>query len=489
MTRGGRFLVAGTVLAITSGCAADHHLQVRAIPDPAAKLRFGGGLLSDGRAQLALGNAGTALETFRKLLREQPTNPEAFAGIAACYQAMGRYDLEQANYEFALAYAPHDTSLLRSLASSLERQGQSEEAAKIYAEASLDAAPAKPAADPTDVAPTNVPRLAEVTVALAPAQPTEPKAVATIAVAAENVPAFVQTPMTPLAVTAAALPVSVDAPAAPIAIAEMKVPAQLDHGIVPAALPAARPLAMNATALLPMVDTAAASMPINADVTPSVIPAAIPVVMDAAALPVFVNAAAPRRARQVTPTLSVSAPADAKAEALPAAVALPLTPARPQPADRQPAPEKIIAAEAIEPAQRGPYLERLSTGEVALVTTARPLWTPRPLRVAMAAVQWVPLRHASGRPSIQILNAARSQGLAAYTREALVDRGWRKMAIGDARKVRAQSLVLYSEPHKALAYRLAAQLRCKAAKIAGASKVLVLLGRDAAMRRTPSRRA
>ena len=489
MTRGGRLLVASAVLAITSGCAADHNLQVRAIPDPAAKLRFGGGLLSDGRAQLALGNAGTALETFRKLLREQPTNPDAFAGIAACYQAMGRYDLEQANYEFALAYAPHDTSLLKALAGSLARQGQADEAAKIYAEATLDLPAAQPPQATADVAPANVPRLAQVTVALPAAAPVELKAVAMIAVAAEKVPAFVQAPVAPVAVSAAALPVSVDAPTASVAIAAMVVPAQLNHDIAPAALPAAPPLATNATALLPIVDAAAVPMPIKAGVTPSAIPATIPVAIDAATLPVFVNAAARPGGRQVTPTVNVSAPAHAKAEALPAAVALPQTPARPQPADKQPAPEKMIAAEVIEPAQRGPYLERLSTGEVALVTTARPLWTPRPLRVAMAAVQWVPLRRATGRPSIQILNAARSQGLAAYTREALVDRGWRKMAIGDARKVRAQSLVLYSEPHKALAYRLAAQLRCKAAKIAGASKVLVLLGRDAAMRRTPSRRA
>jgi hypothetical protein len=103
-------------------------------------------------------------------------------------------------------------------------------------------------------------------------------------------------------------------------------------------------------------------------------------------------------------------------------------------------------------------------------------------------VQWLPLYRANGRPAIQLLNAARNQGLAAHTREALADRGWRKLSIGDAREIRERSLVLYSPEHKALAWRLAAQLRCKAAKVEGRERVVVLLGRDAAQRRPASSR-
>ena len=90
-------------------------VKVRAIADPAAKVRFSGGLLGEARAQLALGDVGTALETFRTLARQEPENPEVYAGIAACYAAMGRYDIARQNYEFALAYAPNDPALMAPL--------------------------------------------------------------------------------------------------------------------------------------------------------------------------------------------------------------------------------------------------------------------------------------------------------------------------------------------------------------------------------------
>src|SRR6059058_2404505 len=133
MMRGAGFLLVSASLAV-AGCAATHDLQVRPIADQGAKFRYGGDLLGQGRAQLALGNAGLALETFRKLLREQPASAEAFAGIAACYASMGRYDLERANYEFALAYAPNDPAFLSALANSLERLGESDQAAQVRSE-------------------------------------------------------------------------------------------------------------------------------------------------------------------------------------------------------------------------------------------------------------------------------------------------------------------------------------------------------------------
>jgi hypothetical protein len=487
--RGGKFLVAG--LALTSGCAANHQLQVRAIPDPAAKLKYSGSPLDVGRAQLSLGNAGTALETFRKLLREQPTNPDAFAGIAACYQSMGRYDLEQANYEFALAYAPHDQRLLTALASSLERQGQSAKAANIYAEIAR-AASARPATViQPDLTPVDVPRLSSVTVdlpaetPLAPARPAPP-----IAVSALAVPAIVDTGAAPVILKAVA-PLRVNAQVPPVIIATATAPepalVALNAEAVPvvlasAAAPVAAPIALNAAAVPVVVSAAAPALPTK--------PSDMPLPVETAAMPAIIAPAPPqlRVARSLPPMKSiVPVPAAARAETLPAAVALPQRPAERQPAENKPKPQ-VIAQDAAEPV-RQPYLERLSTGEVALVTTSQPLWRrPSAPRVAVASVQWLPLNRANGRPAIQLLNAARSQGLAAHTREALADRGWRRLSIGDAREVRERSLVLYSPEHKALAWRLAAQLRCKAAKVEGRERVVVLLGRDAAQRRPASSR-
>ena len=488
--KGGKFLVVG--LALTSGCAANHELQVRAIPDPAAKLRYSGSLLDVGRAQLSLGNAGTALETFRKLLREQPTNPDAFAGIAACYQAMGRYDLEQANYEFALAYAPHDQRLLTALASSLQRQGQTAQAANIYAEITRAASAPSATAIQPDLTSVDVPRMSSVTVAL----PQEPP----VAAASSAAPIFVKAAVLPTIVNAgpapavvkAVAPRTVEAVVPPTLIASVAAPAPVSTPVKPilvnaAATPvvlaaiapvAVKPIALDATELPVMVTAAAPALPVKPMETPLPLPAAgLPAIVPSAPVQARLALAMPRSASVVP------ARAPARTETQPAAVALPQRPAQLQPAEDRPKPQ-IVAHDAIEPV-RQPYLERLSAGEVALVTTSQPLWRrPAAPRVAVASVQWLPLNRGTGRPAIQLLNAARSQGLAAHTREALADRGWRKLSIGDAREIRERSLFLYSPEHKALAWRLAAQLRCKAAKVEGQERVVVLLGRDAAQRRT-----
>ena len=93
-----------------------------------------------------------------------------------------------------------------------------------------------------------------------------------------------------------------------------------------------------------------------------------------------------------------------------------------------------------------------------------------PLKAAMAA----------SRPNVRLLNAARHQGLAARTRTALLDRGWRKIAIGDAAQVRARSIVLYPADRRALGLRVAAQFGFASAINRDSDEVLVLLGRDAA---------
>jgi len=470
-------------------------------------------LLAVGRAQLSLGNAGTALETFRKLLREQPGNPDAFAGIAACYQSMGRYDLEQANYEFALAYAPHDQVLLQALAISLQRQGQSAQAAEIYAEIKRASAAPHAAAIQPDIAPANVARLATVTVELPAAAPMAIKAAAVkpivpiVAVAAPAKPVAVPVKATVLApmINAILAPVPAKPIARPVAVNSSAVPVML-NALTPAK-PATPPVAVRAAAVPPIVNVAAAPLPIAspllvqaADLPAFVNSAAAPLpvrrapaplVVKAATLPVIMRAVGrPAPVRLAAYQSNVSTPAAAEAETPPAAATLPQRPAQLQPAEERPQRRQIVAQDALAPA-RGPYLERLSKGEVALVTTSQPIWRSRmaPQQLAAASVQWVPLNRAAGRPAIEILNAARSQGLAAHTREALVDRGWRKMKIGDAREIRQRSLVLYSPAHQVLAWRLAAQLGCKAAKVDGRKTVVVLLGRDAALRRRSTSRA
>jgi hypothetical protein len=131
-----------------------------------------------------------------------------------------------------------------------------------------------------------------------------------------------------------------------------------------------------------------------------------------------------------------------------------------------------------------PRLERMSRGEVALVTTARPLWRPYAVatNAGSAAIRFVPLR--SRDPRVELLNAARIDRLAARTRSWLVQRGWSAVAIGNAPAVRSRSIILYPASQRALAQRLAAHFGFAMAVRHGGPKVTVLLGRDAA--RAPS---
>jgi len=100
-----------------AGCASTPNtVEVRPIADPGSKMRAGSDSLADAKGQLALGNVGLALEGFRKASRNEPNNAEAFAGMAACYELMRRYDLAQSNYEAALALAPRNADLLAKLA-------------------------------------------------------------------------------------------------------------------------------------------------------------------------------------------------------------------------------------------------------------------------------------------------------------------------------------------------------------------------------------
>ena len=154
-----------------------------------------------------------------------------------------------------------------------------------------------------------------------------------------------------------------------------------------------------------------------------------------------------------------------------------LPPARPAPAPlQQPrVPDTLAVA-----ASSGPRLERLTSGEVALLTTDKPIWqAPKNVQVAAASnVRWVALAGAPARPNVQILNAARSRGLAASARTVLSSRGWRKIAIGDAPATQHASVVLYPENQAALGRRLAAQFGI-AARMMKRNAVVLILGRDA----------
>lgn len=523
MIRGGKFLLAGGCLA-AAACVQTQSVKVRAIADPSAKVRFSGGLLGEARGQLALGDVGVALETFRTLSRQQPENPDAYAGIAACYAAMGRYDVARQNYEFALAYAPNDPVLLTALASSLDRLGEADQAAQIRIEAArLSASPAAPPSlSQAEATPMAVPRLSSVTVKL-PA----PSRAASAPLASSRRPILQpaavpeQTPE-PAIAAPQLTPPEVKLSSAPLApkwielasSVEMEIPASTEAP--PAPTPA---IAAPEAAPRPVKLSSAAFAPKNTDLASNV-KVSIPVEALLASTP---DIAAPQLTKaavrlgwvpltpkktQLASNVEMAIPAgEASAPSAAAKMREPVMSVE--------RPHETVIAEVDPPVESGPRLERLSSHEVSLVTTSAPVrvarsWprlpqpslpgrtdvamnsTPARLEPRLASatpVRWVPLKYAPSQATIQLLNAARAQSLAAQTRVALLGHGWHKIRIGNALKARQHSLVLYASARSAVAHRLAAHFGCRAVRTDRVQNVVVLLGRDIVLGRRGSARA
>lgn len=445
-----KFLVSTTMLAVAACGGQQAKLEIRSTPTQLAKRQQPvPQRIAEARGQLAIGNVGLALESFRIAARENPNSTDALLGIASCYDQMGRFDLSRRSYEAALAIAPADTNLLAAFAGSLQLQGRIDEALAVRQEIALRAAAAS---------------------ALATATPDDVQQVAEAPVQAPAVVPAAQAPIAPVEVAAVPeleLPArSWDNPQVNLAANEpgkvSVAPPQIEMARVEinAASPPAVAVAKPA---VPMAETAAVGRSVSVKLPP---------------------------ARRVQPT-----PVQLAAFAAPTPVALaPVAPAKPAPVREMPAPtpalpplkERTFGAVA-QPTfveERGPRLERVSMGEIALVTVPRPVWQAKAIAKTerSATLRFVPLREAytTVPVKVRLLNAARVDRLAARTRGWLMARGWRGMAIGNADAVRSRSVVLYPADKRWLAQRLAGQFGFALAPRSSAGQITVLLGSDAA---------
>lgn len=426
MNGGAKFLAAAAGLAIAA-CANSGKLELR--PTASRTAADNAPLpqkLAEGYAQLKLGNAGLANELFRQSLREDPASAEANAGLAASYDQMGRFDLSRRYFEAALAIRPADTQLLERFAASLDRQGARADAADVRGEIATRLAQAEEAETRTFVA------------AMAPAEPP-----ATVA----------------------------EAPAAPTLVA-MAAPVSLAPA-APAATP--RPLAAPMLAPTPAAEgrSATASTPVAA---PLPIPA--PIMPAPAAEPAAI---APVAAASITVKLPPARPA---ADPMQLAAASPVSAPEQDPVANVVPPAAPTAPLRADPRRSdSPRLQRLSLAEVALVTTGVSRWRPQVVSqtAQSTTIRFVPLKKPQQAfAGVRLLNAARSQGLAAHTRSYLSAKGWRRIAIGNADQTRETSIILYPEARRRTAEILAAQFRMRVAKRAGNDQAIVmLLGRDA----------
>ena len=451
MKRGGKFIASSAAIAVAACGGQQGKLQIRSTPKPLSQIeRSVPARIAEARGLLALGNVGLALTSFRIAAREDPNSVEALAGIAASYDQMGRFDLSRRYYESALALAPADSQLLAAFAASLQLQGKTEEALSVRQEVAARVA----AANALDTAAVADEPLAPP-VLLAASEPTKP-APAPVAAPPRVAP--------PVPVTAAP-----EAEAGP--------PPQPKPRTAPK--PIERP-EIRVAALEIQAKPALASKPA---------PVAKPV-----ALGPSVTVKLPP-ARKVT---KAPVPEMAKREFTPS---VPSVVTRQIPA-HEPAPVEIpqefahtallrpVEERIPEPAvvtELGPRIERVSMGEIALITVPKPTWQPTTVAVSQRTtkVRFVPLRQANLQPAkVRLLNAARVNRLAARTRHFLNARGWSGLAIGNASTTRTRSVILYPAAQRVAAQRLSAQFGFPLSRRASGSHIVVLLGSDAARLRS-----
>ena len=170
------FILAGAAVLL-SGCAHEG-VKVRQVGAVHADASDGttSGRVAIGLSYLAMNNVGLALENFRRAAREDPSSAEALAGMAECYQRIGRTALARQYLEQALALRPQESGLYRALAVVSDAEGKGQEAVALRREADLRAAGKTAAAQRVTVAlPEPIKATAapaqSVTVRLAPARP------------------------------------------------------------------------------------------------------------------------------------------------------------------------------------------------------------------------------------------------------------------------------------------------------------------------------
>ena len=359
-------------------------------------------LMAEARLHAESHNFALAVTSYRRVLRQAPNHVEAYRGMAAAYDRLGRFDLARRYYEEGLALAPEDPALRIDYAATLRAHGMEREAALVDLPAVVEQAEAAAPAE-------SVAGGASLAILLPPG----PAPVATESASVEIVlpPAPAPTP-----VAAASVEIVLPLPAPAPARAPAPTPAQVSR-VAPDVVPprpapvAARPVRASVDIVLPPL--------------------------------------APAPARTAGASAAVALPPPAPAiERVPrlerhslGVVAL-IT-------RRDPARRQQMAAATPREGIRLPIRQIRSTGreivwELPAVPTPPPAAPQSARRLAIV--------------ELRVLNAVGRRGQAGRMGTHLRDLGWAEVSAGDAIRRRSRSYFLASPTQAAAARRLAAQL-------------------------------
>jgi len=85
-----------------------------------------------GKAEMASGRYGMAIEAFRKALQSDPGSVKALNGLAAAYDLIGRFDLAERYYRLALNFDPSSIQSLNNLGYSYYLRGEYNKARTLF---------------------------------------------------------------------------------------------------------------------------------------------------------------------------------------------------------------------------------------------------------------------------------------------------------------------------------------------------------------------
>ena len=127
-------LIAGALLL--AGCQANQIDQAttRSV-DPSAVADISAADLKAGKEQFLEANYGLAEKKFRKAAELRGDNAEAWMGLAASYDQLGRYDFAERAYQQLFKIAGRKPQIVSNYGYSLMLRGNKKEAKKFFLEA------------------------------------------------------------------------------------------------------------------------------------------------------------------------------------------------------------------------------------------------------------------------------------------------------------------------------------------------------------------
>lgn len=135
------FMIVGICAALVlSGCQAGSFAQIDTVQHSAATQNPVARDIETGKRQFRQANYGLAEKHFRQAVETHATSAEAWMGLAASYDQLGRFDFADRAYDQLLKLAGRRPEIVNNLGYSHYLRGDRQKARELYTEARVSIA-------------------------------------------------------------------------------------------------------------------------------------------------------------------------------------------------------------------------------------------------------------------------------------------------------------------------------------------------------------